>query len=224
MPLELKFKLPEKLYLKDTQESTYGRKLLTNSVLLFEEIGFENFTFKKLAKIIDSSEVSIYRYFENKHLLLLYLNCWYWEWVNYLIEIKTLNIQDPVKKLRKSIHCLIYASIESELTEYINENKLHLIIMKESSKSYHIYNIDKENEDGFFIPYKKLVERMADIFKEVNPKFKYPTSISATVFEMVLNQSFYVDHLPRLSNLKKGKLFLKDLEKMINYTVDKLLA
>jgi len=65
---------------------------------------------------------------------------------------------------------------------------------------------------------------MADIFKEVNPKFKYPTSISATVFEMVLNQSFYVDHLPRLSNLKKGKLFLKDLEKMINYTVDKLLA
>jgi len=224
MPLELKFKLPEKLYLRDPQESSYGRNLLTHSILLFEDIGFESFTFKKLAKVIKSSEVSIYRYFENKHLLLLYLNCWYWEWVNYLIEIKTLNVQDPVKKLRITIHAIIYASIESELTEYINENKLHLVIMKESSKSYHIHNIDKENEYGFFIPYKNLVGRIADIIKEVNPEFKYPHSISSTIFEMVLNQSYYVDHLPRLSNLKKSKTFLKDLEKMVNFTIDKLLA
>lgn len=224
MPLELKFKLPEKLYLKDPQESKYGRKLLTHSIILFDEIGFENFTFKKLATLINSSEVSIYRYFENKHLLLLYLNCWYWEWVSYLIELKTLNIQDPEKKLRKAIHCIIYASRESELTEYINENKLHLVIMKESSKSYHIHNIDKENEYGFFIPYKDLVGRIANIIKEVNPKFKYPHTISSTICEMVLNQSYYVDHLPRLSNLKKGKTFLKDLEKLVNFTVDKLLA
>ena len=223
MPLELKFTLPEKLYLRDPQETSYGKKLLTSSVILFEELGFENFTFGKLAKKMSSSEVSIYRYFENKHLLLLYLNCWYWEWVNYLIETKTLNIQDPAEKLKRTIHCIIYASKESELCDYINENKLHTIIMKESSKSYHVHNIDKENKDGLFIPYKNLVGRVASIISELNSEFKYPHTISTTIFEMILNQNYYVDHLPRLSDLKKGKRILEDLEEMTMYLVEKLL-
>ena len=141
----IKIQVNEKTFIKNPETSELGKRIVEHSITLINEIGFDAFTFKKLGVIISSNESSIYRYFENKHVLILYLNCWYWEWVNYLIEIKTLNIQDPIKKLRKSIHCLIYASVESELTEYINENKLHLIIMKESSKSYHIHNIDKPN-------------------------------------------------------------------------------
>ena len=64
MPLQLKFALPEKLYLKDPQDTKFGNKLLHHAILLLAEIGFESFTFKKLAQKMSSAEVSIYRYFE----------------------------------------------------------------------------------------------------------------------------------------------------------------
>lgn len=216
MPLKLNFKLPEKLYIKDPQESDYGHRLLTNAIEVIDELGFEAFNFKKLANRMSSSEVSIYRYFENKHLLLLYLNCWYWEWVNYLIEIQTLNINIGDDKLRKAIHCMIHASDESQLTEYINETTLYRIIMKESSKTYHISSVDKENQDGFFLPYKILVGKIASIMEEINPQFKYAKSLTSTLFEMINNQLYYSEHLPRLTSLGQ-KNTLSDLEKMANH-------
>jgi len=214
MALKLKFKLPDKLYLKDPQDSKYGNRLLSNAIILIDKLGFERFTFKKLGIQMESSEVSIYRYFENKHLLLLYLNCWYWEWVSYLIDLKTMNIKDPVEKLKLSIHCTIYAGIESELTEYINENLLFQIIMNESSKTYHISNVDQENKHGFFIPYKELVGRIAKIMEEINPKFAYAKSLASTLFDMINNQIYFAEHLPRLTSLSK-KGTMKNLEKMI---------
>lgn len=216
MALQLKFKLPDKLYIKDPQDSDYGKRLLTNAIVLMEELGFESFTFRKLGKRMESSEVSIYRYFENKHLLLLYLNCWYWEWVNYLIGLKTANIADSTEKLRKAIHCMIYASEESKLTEYINESILFQIIMKESSKTYHVSDVDEENKYGLFLPYKELVGKIADIILEVNPRFKYPKSLASTLFETVANQTYFAIHLPRLTDLRKKNTF-KELELMINH-------
>lgn len=216
MSLKLTFELPGKLSLRDPQETKYGRNLLLNAIELIDELGFESFTFKKLANKMASTEVSIYRYFENKHLLLLYLNCWYWEWVGYLIDLKTLNISDPQEKLQRAIHCMIHAKTESKLTDYINEGLLFNIIMKESSKTYHISSIDEENKNGFFIPYKELVARLSGIFKEVNPKFKYGNSLASTLFEMINDQLYYAEHLPKLTSLNK-KGTVKQLEKMVNH-------
>ena len=56
------------------------------------------------------TEASVYRYFENKHMLLLYLVSWFWEWVSYLIDIHTNNISDPSQKLKIIISTLVYAS------------------------------------------------------------------------------------------------------------------
>lgn len=216
MSLILRFELPEKLFVKDPQESKYGRRLLQNSIELIDELGFESFTFRKLAKKMESSEVSIYRYFENKHLMLLYLNCWYWEWVTYLIDFQVANVSNSKEKLRKAIHCMIHANQESKLSEYINEGQLFQIIMKESSKTYHISGVDKENKYGFFIPYKELVSRIATIIKEISPKFKYSRSLGSSIFEMINNQIFFAQHLPRLTSLDK-KNTLSELEKMINH-------
>ena len=216
MSVKLTFELPEKLCLRDPQETKYGRKLLLNAIELIDSLGFESFTFKKLAFKMESSEVSIYRYFENKHLLLLYLNCWYWEWVGYLIDLKIMNVSDAQEKLQRAIHCIIHAKTESELTDYINERLLFQIIMKESSKTYHISTVDEENKHGFFIPFKELVARLASIFQEVNPKFKYGKSLASTLFEMINDQLYYVEHLPRLSSLNK-KGTIKQLEKMVNH-------
>lgn len=222
MSLKLRFELPEKLFIKDPQSSDYGRRLLTGAIELIDELGFEAFTFRKLGKKISSTEVSVYRYFENKHLLLLYLNCWYWEWVTYLIDRQTLNVQNSSEKLEKAIHCMIHANSESKLSDYINEGLLFQIIMKESSKSYHIANIDEENKIGVFLPYKELVGRIASIIKEINPQFQYSRSLASTLYEMINNQLFYAEHLPRLTSLEK-KNTIVELEKMVNHFAFALL-
>ena len=133
-----------------------------------------------------------------------------------MIEKHITNIHDPREKLHRAIHSIIYASRESVLTDYINENKLYEIIQKESSKSYHIQDVDKENKDGLFIPYKNLVGKLASIIIDINPDFDYPRSLSSTIFEMTNNQIYYAEHLPRLTDLKDIQNKFDDLEKMVN--------
>ena len=77
----IKIEIPTGIYLKDPESSTLGKKIIENSIILLEEIGFEDFNFKKLGANIGSNESSIYRYFESKHKLLMYLTAWYWGWV-----------------------------------------------------------------------------------------------------------------------------------------------
>ena len=66
-------KVNEKLFLKNPTSSELGMKIINVGIALLQEIGFENFTFKKLAVRIETTEASIYRYFECKHSFLLYL-------------------------------------------------------------------------------------------------------------------------------------------------------
>ena len=109
--MEIKFNLNKRLFLKDPQDSELGKKMIEHSIILFDKLGFEAFTFKKLAKAINSTEKSIYRYFENKHFMLLFLSSWYWEWVKYLIEINSRNIDDPERKLKIAIQNTYYATL-----------------------------------------------------------------------------------------------------------------
>jgi hypothetical protein len=62
----------EKLYVKNPETSTLGKKNNRKIHLLIDEIGFENFTFKKIGRSNRSNESSIYRYFESKHKLHTY--------------------------------------------------------------------------------------------------------------------------------------------------------
>jgi hypothetical protein len=66
----IQIQLNEHLYLKDPMQSELGKAMLNKSVELIYEIGFEEFTFKKLSVTIPTTEATIYRYFENKHRLL----------------------------------------------------------------------------------------------------------------------------------------------------------
>lgn len=222
MAIELKFTLPVGLYVKEPQETKFGKRLLESAIELIYELGFESFTFKKLALRLNSSEVSIYRYFENKHFLLLYLNSWYWEWMHYLISQATNNLSDSKLKLERAIHCILFASKESKLIEYVNENKLHNIVLNEGAKTYHIQQVDKENQLGLYLPYKNLNEKISNIINEYNPKFAYPKTLCSTILDMANNQIFYVDHLPKLTDIKKKNKY-KELEKVMKDFVFSIL-
>ena len=112
---------------------------------MIDSIGIESFTFKKLATEIGSAEKSIYRYFDNKHNLLLFLTSWYWEWVHYLIAVNTKNIEQPTKKLDIIIDNIVHATSENPLTEYINENRKS-IFHKKNNKMYGFMKIMKFDE------------------------------------------------------------------------------
>ena len=125
----LKISVPNKIYITDPETSELGKRIIKNSILLINEIGFESFTFKKLGKQIGSNESSIYRYFESKHKLLLYLSSWYWAWLEYQLVIETFSISNPHKKLNNFLFCLIFFLNSMSLKQCFLaiRNKLSLI-------------------------------------------------------------------------------------------------
>ena len=140
MSVGIKISLNSGLFLKEPQDSKLGQKIIKHGILLIDKIGFESFNFKKLAVEIGSTEASIYRYFENKHLLLIYLVSWYWEWVGYLIRIGTMNVESPQKKLDIIIKTIVSASLENPSIDYVNESVLlikALNIMAQQYKQTH---------------------------------------------------------------------------------------
>ncbi len=215
--------IPEGLYLKDPLQSKLGKKIISHSIILLEEIGFESFTFKKLGKAMASNETTLYRYFENKHLLLLYLVVWYWSWVSYLIDFNTMNIEDPNRKLDLIIDNIVDATKENPTVEFVNEKLLHRIIITESSKAYHTKSIDEENKHGFYKSYKNLIQKIADVILEIDHKFPYPHSLASNLFEMVNNEIYFAEHLPRLTDIKVQNENFEEVAKLLKFYTQRIL-
>ncbi len=217
MELQLQIKMNDKLFLRNPEQSELGKKIILHSINLIYKNGFESFTFKKLAEDIGTTEAGIYRYFENKHRLLIYIAAWYWSWVEYRISFYTNNIEDPLKKLKKIIY-LLATTVEDDIkTSHINENALHQIIIAEGSKAYLTKHVSEDNKDQLFKPYKDLCAKIGEIILDCNPKYKYPKSLASTIIEIAHFQNFFMYNLPSLTDFGKDKdelkiiLFLEDL-------------
>lgn len=143
------------LCLRDPKETTLGQSILKYSIILIDELGFEHFTFKKLATRINSTEASIYRYFENKHLLLVYLSNWYWEYMYVNIQSKTEHITSPTEKLKIAIAGILDSMMKNDEISYIDEDILHSIMVSQADKVYRIKEVTEENKNGFFWLTKK---------------------------------------------------------------------
>lgn len=215
--------IPEGLSLKDPLQSKLGRSIITNGIILMDEVGFEQFTFKKLAVKMGSNETTLYRYFKNKHFLLLYLVVWYWNWVSYLIDYNTKNITDPNKKLDLIIDNFVDASKENPSVDFVNEKILHRIIIAESAKAYHTKNIDEENKQGFFLSYKSMIKKVADVILEIKADFPYPHSFASSLFEMANNEIYFAEHLPRLTDIQVKNGDYDQVNKLLKYYKCKML-
>ena len=215
--------IPKGLSLRDPLQSKLGRSIITHSIILIDEIGFESFTFKKLALKMQSNETSLYRYFENKHFILLYLVVWYWNWVSYLIDYNTKNIIDSNNKLNIIIDNFVDATKENPSIDFVNEKILHRIIIAESAKVYHTKNIDEENKQGFYKSYKSLIQKVADVILDINPEFPYPHSLANNLFEMANNEIFFAEHLPRLTDIKVPNENYGQVNKLLKYYKSKML-
>ncbi len=216
--------MPQGLALRDPLQTKLGRSIISNSIDLIDEIGFESFNFRKLATKMGSNETSLYRYFENKHLLLLYLVVWYWNWVIYLIDYNTKNIEDPERRLKIIIENFVDATKENPSVNFVNEQKLHHIIISESSKAYHTKSVDDENKEGFFLSYKSLIQKVADVVLEINPVFPYPHSFASNLFEMANNQIFFAQHLPKLTDIKVENECFDEVVTLLQFYTNRVLC
>jgi len=192
-------------YIKDPESSNLGKRIISGSIDLLDKMGFEKFTFKKLADFIQSTEASVYRYFESKHKLLLYLTTWYWAWMKYRLVFEIANIDSAEDRLERSIRLLTSEIDQDGNFEHINEIKLNRIVIADSFKSYFTKNVDKENQQGAFSTYKELVGIVSDVIQEINSKYKYPHMLVSTAIEGAHQQRFFKEHLPKLTDRVKGE-------------------
>ncbi len=200
--ITLGFNINEKTFIKDPINTDLGRNILTNSILLIDELGLEDFNFKKLSRKIQSTESSIYRYFENKHYLFIYLINWYWEWTSTRIDVAILNLTDPEMKIKNIIKTLIEASFMNVEVPFIDEEVLHRIVVREGTKAYHHKLVDDDNMYGFFLSYKSLCKKISQVFLELNRNYKYPKSLASTLIEVGNNNIYFAKHLPRLTDIE----------------------
>lgn len=196
----LQIKVNDKIYLKDPESSALGKRIIENSIILINEIGFEAFTFKKLGDRIKSPEASVYRYFENKHKLLLYLTSWYWAWLEYQLVIKTFSITNPEEKLARILEIITMVIETDSNFSHIDEVKLNAIVINEFSKSFLTKDVDKENKEGYFTIYKRLIVRVKEAILAVKPDYPFPASLASTVIEGSLHQYFLKDHFPSITD------------------------
>lgn len=208
-----------KIYLKDPETSLLGKKIIEQSIVLIEEIGFENFTFKKLGERIGSNESSIYRYFENKHKLMLYLSSWYWSWMEYRLLIRTSNITDANEKLKRAIAIVADRIEDDKETVHINEATLNKIIITEFTKNLQTKDIDEENKEGFFLIYKRIINRIITYISEVNADYPYAKSLASTIVEGSLHQHFLQQHLDTITdcseNISPADFYIHLVQKLL---------
>lgn len=196
----LTIQVNDKIYVKNPETSTLGKRIIQESIVLIDNIGFDNFTFKKLGEKIGSNESSIYRYFENKHKLLVYLSSWYWSWIEYRLVFATTNVENPLEKLRKAITIVTEQIEDDQSTEHIDERILNRIVIAEFTKTLHTKEVDEENKAGFFVIYQRIIGRISTMVQEVNPAYEYPDSLVSTIVEGALHQHFLKIHFQTITN------------------------
>lgn len=200
-----KITITDKLYLKDPETSALGKKIIKNSIVLIDEIGFEAFTFKKLGTLIKSNESSIYRYFENKHKLLVYLSNYYWSWTEYNLVIATTNVEDPMEKLTRALNMVTKVIQDDPKTPHIDESILSRIIISEFNKTLFTKEVDQENKEGYFLVYKRIIHRVIAMIEEVNPDYPYAKTLASSIIDGNLHQNYLKDHFKSITNLSNSE-------------------
>jgi len=201
MEFQVKFAINEKIFLRNPESSEVGKLMVKKAIDLIYALGFEHFTFKKLAIEINSTEATIYRYFENKHRLLLYILNWYWCYMEFLVTFKLQNVTDKKEQLMIIVNLLTDEFAESSGQFDYNKNYLNKIVISESSKVYLVKDVAEINKDEVFKPYKDLCAKIAEVITFCNPDYKFPRSLSTTLIETSHHQQFFSANLPKLTDI-----------------------
>jgi len=222
--VKINVSISEGIFIKNPLETNLGKKVISNAIELFCDLGYEEFNFKKLANKAETTEASVYRYFENKFRLLVYLSEWYWDFMYFVMMLDIRNLKNPHKKLKQAISTLVNSRNSILTPKYINQNKLHLIIIENASKVLHTKNVDELNKEGYYRNYKKIVSQLSQLIMEINSTYSFPVSLASILIEQSLNNEYYIEHLPNLTDkFEKPPSPADQTVCMLEYLIDRLM-
>lgn len=223
MKFQVKFIVNENLFLRDPESTAMGKAIVKNSIDLIYETGFENFTFKKLAQKINSTEATVYRYFSSKHKLLTYILNWYWSYMEFIAKMRLSEMKNPQEKIIVILEIITHQNDTEDTIEDYDLNKLHKIVISESSKSYLVKEVDAINKEMVFTPLKSFCSFFGDIISEAKSDFPYPKSLASTLLETAHDQQFFSEHLPKLTDnsleKKNHKMYVLEYLQHITFTL-----
>ncbi len=68
------------------------------------------------------------------------------------------------------------------------------------------------------------MKTLSDLILEIDNNFKYPKALATNLIELSLNNEYYIEHLPSLTDIKNKKVDARlETTKMIEYMIDKIL-
>ncbi|MCB0734405.1 MAG: TetR/AcrR family transcriptional regulator [Flavobacteriales bacterium] len=192
------------IYVKDPTTSDLGIRIVCESLQMINDQGLEAFTIGKLAKKIGTTESSVYRYFENKHKILIYLMSWYWGYLEYKVVFAMSNLSTDEDRLLNALSAVMDSIEDDEMINFLSLSILRDVVVSESAKAYLTKEVDESNRVGYYAGYKKLVGRLADLVTAINPKFNYAHALISTVIEGFHHQLHFAGHLPALTDTPEG--------------------
>ena len=105
----------------------------------------------------------------------------------------------------------------------MDEDVLHRIVVAEGTKAYHTKQVDEQNKQGFFLTYKALSLKIADIIREIDPSYPYPKALASTLLGMANDQIYFARHLPSLTDIKINGEEYGQVKKLLNDFVMRIL-
>ncbi len=207
--LELHF--PNCLYLKNPKGSEIGESIVEMGAHFLGNFGLEELTFKKLAIEVGCTEATIYRYFNNKQQLLLYILNIYWSWQEYVIVFNCQNIENAEIKLKRVISALAKPEFEF-LANRTFANNVLLTAINEGVKAHYTIHIQNEMDHGKTIGYQRLISRIAEYIEEYNKLYPYSNSMAICLADSALQQLFIQSHH---KNKTKTAIGVENIEKFL---------
>lgn len=198
--MQMHVQVTEPVYLKDPAATDLGRRIIEHGIRLIDELGLERFTFGKLASALGTAESSIYRYFDNKHRLLIYLVGWYWSWRELKLVFDTANIADAKERLERGIRSVTEPVKEKGSFAQVDLRALYRIAIAESAKAYMTKEVDEEHRQGCFGSFGRLSGRLHELILAACPRHPYPALLASTIIDGSSSQRFFADHLPTLTD------------------------
>lgn len=196
---QLELHIPSCLYLKNPKDSALGNKIVMRSAQLIHSMGIEEFTFKKLSIAIGCTEATVYRYFENKHQLLLYIMNIFWGWHEYQIVFATQNLDSASVKLKRTIALLAKPEFNFLKDKKYSQDVLQTAI-NEGIKIHLTRHLRDEIKTGGMESYYRLVKRISQFILELDASYPFPDALSAAIIDNALLQLFYKKYCPGISD------------------------
>ena len=129
--------------------------------------------------------------------------------------LTTNSIENRASKLEKALQVLTEPVVADSSFSHIDEVALYQIVVNEYSKSFLTKEVDRENKEGYFEIYKRLVGRLGRMIQDLDSDYSYAESLASTVLEGVLHQHFLMEHFPSLTNCRDDQALYEYFRQLV---------